>query len=303
MPPLKLGILGYPLHHTLSPVLHQFLMQHCGLLGTYEALETPPERLAAMIEKLRATGYQGVNVTIPHKVAMLDLVEVVDPLAQAIGAINTVVFAPDDTATGYNTDATGFMASLPPALKADLAQRPALVLGAGGAARAVVAGLIQAQVPALTLAVRNPSKAQDLVALAHAMAQRLGTRPAIDCIPLTALDDNPAQQACLATAGFVVNTTPLGMAHTGTPYPTQTPLSHECLEVLPTGTWVIDLIYRPRQTQLLQDASAHGHPTQDGLAMLVHQGLQAFTLWTAMSVENLADDAYTILSEALKAET
>jgi shikimate dehydrogenase len=233
---------------------------------------------------------------------MLDLVEVVDPLAQTIGAINTVVFAQDGTATGYNTDATGFMASLPPALKADITHRPALVLGAGGAARAVVAGLIQAQVPALTLAVRNPAKAQDLVALAHTMAQHLGTRPTINCIPLTALDDDPAQQTYLSKVGFVVNTTPLGMAHAGTPHRTQTPLSRHSLEALPTGTWVIDLIYRPRQTQLLQDASRLGHPTQDGLAMLVHQGLQAFTLWTSMSVAHLADDAYALLSETLKTE-
>ena len=277
----KLGILGYPLHHTLSPVLHTLLLEQVGLVGAYDIIETPPERLAATMEKLKATGYRGVNVTIPHKVAMLDLVDSVTPLAKAVGAINTVTFAPDGSTVGDNTDVPGFVASLNSSLQSTLPERHVVVLGAGGSARAVVIGLLQAKVPSITLVVRSPEKAQDLLGIAQRVCGENHLPTVLQCVTFDALTAN---LELLTRCGLLVNTTPVGMAKTEQPQPTVSPLQKEPLERLPKMAWVVDLIYRPRQTQLLNDAKLLGLSTQDGLRMLVHQGIRSFELWTSRAV-------------------
>lgn len=259
---LKLGIIGHPLGHTLSPLLHCTLMNHLGLHGEYRAYDIPSAELKVRLAELRNAGLRGLNVTIPHKVAILELLDGLSDEALLIGAVNTVVME-ESGLFGYNTDVAGFLAGLPRPVTGERA----LVLGGGGAARAVIAGLLRQQVSSIMLAVRNPDKAH----LVRVCGMLTGIETAVTVM---ALEDLPS----LAECGLVVNTTPVGMS----PHTDESPLNAAQIKTLPLHALVYDLIYRPRQTRLLAMAEAQGLSTQDGLEMLVHQGLEAFYLWTGL---------------------
>src|SRR5208282_4539587 len=152
----KAGVMGWPVAHSLSPALHGFWLKQHGIDGSYESLAVPPDRLAAALRALAAKGFAGCNLTIPHKEAALPLMELLDPAARRIGAVNTVTVGPDGALSGYNTDGAGFIANLRaeiPGWKAEAG--PAVVLGAGGAARAIIDALIQAGSPEIGLANRH----------------------------------------------------------------------------------------------------------------------------------------------------
>ena len=251
------GVMGWPVAHSRSPAIHGHWIRQYDLRGAYVLLPVQPERLVDAVRGLGALGFAGCNLTIPHKVAAMSLVDRVEPLARRIGAINTLVVEPDGTLSGRNTDAYGYIQSLleaKPDWRADAG--PVVVLGAGGAARAILVALIERGARDIRLCNRSLDKAQDL-------ANELGAP-----IQAVAWDQ---REAALEGAALLVNTTSLGMKG-------QPPLDL-ALEALPRQALVSDIIYVPLQTPLLAAAQARGNPTVNGLGMLLHQARPAFEAW------------------------
>ena len=253
--PFKLaGVIGWPVTQSRSPVLHGHWLRQYGITGSYLPLPVQPERLPDAIQGLRALGFSGCNVTIPHKLEVLKLMEVVDPVAMRIGAVNTVVVQNDGALSGFNTDAYGFLASLRdvrPDWKANAG--PIVVLGAGGAARAVVVALLDDGANEIRLINRTIERAQDL-------AQIDASR-----IRVVAWDK---RNDALDGAALLVNTTSQGMVG----YP---PLDI-ALDALPASAMVSDIVYNPLETPLLAAARQRGNTAVDGLGMLLHQAVPAF---------------------------
>jgi len=371
------GLLGYPLGHSVSPAMHNAAFQALGLDGRYDALPTPPEELAEMVRGLAAAGYRGVNVTIPHKQAVMPLLDELSDAARAIGAVNTIVVdlvtespvneihrltpqrplrawgaetsepvneihrltlqrplrawgmdipasssspapegasyvqpgisipgvpppspAPEGASyvqpgisipgvrailRGDNTDWLGFLYPLD-ARGFDLAGKSALLLGAGGSARAVVYALVQRGLAHLTIWARTPARAAELAAHAQTLAPSL----TIHQFPHSPINHSP---------DLIINTTPLGMwPHVdASPWPADLPI--------PAGALVYDLVYRPERTLFLRQAEAAGCQTQGGLEMLAVQGAAAFELWTGqkpplqvmLAAARAGNDARTML--------
>lgn len=257
-----LAVLGDPVGHSLSPVLQNAAIRKLGLDWRYMALPVSAAALPAALDGLHVLGVIGLNITIPHKQAVMPLLQAVTPLAQRIGAVNTLLRRPHGWA-GDNTDMAGFMAPLQ-RQGVDLNNKTALVLGGGGSARAVVAGCGALGCGRILVAGRDPQRLQRFLADAQCLANRL------EGVPWSGLDD------VLASVELVVNTTPVGMS----PAIAACPLDPGQLERLSSHAWVYDIIYTPRPTALLRQARARGCPTIDGLAMLVGQGAAALRLWS-----------------------
>lgn len=250
------GVLGWPVAHSKSPQVHGHWLAEHGIDGAYVPLAVSPERFAAAVPALADLHFRGANVTVPHKERALAVCDHLDDHARRLGAVNTLVFAADGI-HGRNTDGLGFLNNLrqgAPQWAPD--GGPAVVLGAGGAARAVVVALLDAGVPEIRLMNRTRERAE-------ALANELGG-------PITVEPWN-AWPTALADAALLVNTTSLGM--TGEP-----PLPAE-LDALPPAAVVNDIVYRPLETELLATARARGNPVVDGLGMLLHQARPGFAAW------------------------
>jgi len=251
------GIMGWPVSHSRSPQIHNHWIAEHALNGAYVLLPVEPARLPDAVRGLAALGFAGCNVTIPHKVAAMSLVDWVDPLARRIGAINTIVVQPDGSTRGYNNDGAGYLQSLQEAQPGWRAgSGPAMVLGAGGGARAVIASLAQAGAPEIRVCNRSFDKAQ-------ALAQELGG-------PLRAVPWEQRHEA-LGGATLLVNTTNQGM--------TGQPALDLSLDALGAEALVSDLVYVPLETALLAAARARGNQIVGGLGMLLHQARPAFHAW------------------------
>lgn len=260
------GLLGDPVGHSLSPLMHNAALAALGLDWIYLALPTPAEQLAVVVEALAALGCRGLNVTIPHKQAVAGLCRELSPLAERVGAVNTLVPLAGGGWHGTNTDVEGFLA---PLRQQSWQGQRAVVLGCGGSARAVVAALVELGCGEILLAGRRPEPLAALVADCQPWA------PQLRATPWTGLE------SALRSAGLVVNCTPVGMASSGDPLAgPSNPLGAGQLALLVPGATVYDLIYVPRPTPLLQAAAAHGCRTIDGLEMLVQQGAAALRLWS-----------------------
>lgn len=256
------GLIGDPVAHSRSPLIHNAAFAHLGLDVRYELWPTGAHELAARVQTLRAPGVLGANVTLPHKRAVMALLDRIDPQAELIGAVNTIVRAPDGALTGFNTDAPGFLADLRDTLGYVPAGRAAAILGASGAARAAAAALIGAGCSALVVVNRTLERAEELLAELLAASER-------DPLLLAAAPDDPELPELLGQAGLLVNATSLGWHADETPLPAA---------LIPPGALVYDMVYR--ETRLLRDAAARGARTADGLGMLVHQAALAFERWT-----------------------
>lgn len=286
------GLIGWPLGHSVSPAMHNSAFQALGLDWRYDALPLLPERLAEAVDGLRGLKYRGVNVTIPHKQAVLPLLDDASSAARLIGAVNTIVVqdgfepqsggsspavgAEDDAHNpgrkgrllGDNTDWLGFLHPLDERCFG-LAGKRALLLGAGGSARAVVYALAQRNIAHIAIWNRHPERAVELAEHAAAVFPSLTASP----VSLT-VDDWQSTIHDSHSFDLIVNTTPLGMW----PHVDASPWPAELL--LPTGALVYDLVYRPERTRFLRQAEQVGCATQGGLEMLVTQGAVAFELWT-----------------------
>lgn len=251
------GVMGWPVHHSRSPMIHHHWLQEYGWPGAYVPLPVEPARLREALTGMRALGFAGCNLTLPHKVNALALMDHVDPIAQRIGAINTVVVQGDGALLGLNTDAFGFHESLRQSVSTWSADRgPAVVLGAGGASRAVVASLLAHGCPEIRLLNRSLGRAQ---ALAADMPGPITTLP-------WSLRHDALGGACL-----LVQTTSQGMVGQGE--------LDIALHALPENALVCDVVYTPLRTPLLRQAQERGLTTVDGLGMLLHQARAAFAAW------------------------
>ena len=251
------GVFGWPISHSRSPRLHGYWLRKYGIDGAYVPFATHPAKLEPAIRALPALGFRGGNITLPHKERALDLVDEATALARRIGAVNTLLVREDGSILGDNTDGYGFLAHLI-ASKPDwnAAAGPAVVLGAGGASRAVVVALLEAGVPALRLVNRTTRRAEELAAA-------IGGK-----IEVVAWED---RAAALKDASLLVNTTNLGQAG-------QAPLEL-ALDTLPIAALVYDIVYVPLLTELLKAAQARGNAIVDGIGMLLHQARPGFAAW------------------------
>jgi shikimate dehydrogenase len=260
----RLGIFGYPLHHSLSPLFQQAALDAMGIDAKFEGWPTLPEKFAEAVEGLRADDYLGCCITQPHKEAALELVDELDPAAEAIGAVNTIVNT-NGRLKGYNTDAPGFIRGLRESTGLEPEGKSALVLGAGGAARGIVYALREAGVTRMAIANRTEERAQ---VLANDMS-RARFRP-------DAMSLNVDKLANVAPyADLIVNATSMGMrdgsAMKESPIPP---------ELISGNSVCYDAVYVPPMTPFLEAAEDAGATIAGGLSMLIYQGAEGFKLWT-----------------------
>jgi shikimate dehydrogenase len=257
------GVMGWPVSHSRSPVLHNHWIREHGLQGAYGLFPVQPGRLEEAVRGLRALGLAGCNVTQPHKIEAMALMDRVDPLARRIGAINCIVVDADGTLNGFNNDGFGYIHSLrdaEPGWRASA--QPITVLGTGGAARAVVASLIDEGATHIRLLNRTREKAD-------ALAREMGRAVVVH--------DWAERHEALADAALLVNTTNQGMHGQ--------PELDLRLDRLPVSALVSDVIYIPLETPLLAAARARGNPTVNGLGMLLNQARPAFKAWFGVMPE------------------
>ena len=260
----KLGIIGFPIGHSISPVFQQAALDHLGLDATYQAWEVKPENIGAFVDGLRSPDMLGINVTVPHKEAVIPFLDEVDDWSTAAGAVNTIVNH-GGRLTGHNTDGPGFLRALREAGSFSPQGKNVLVLGAGGAARGVTLALIREGVGRLTIANRTLDRALQL--------SRMARDNGLDAQAISLAEEGLATAA--ASANLIVNCTTVGMSHG--PDETGTPLAPA---LIPAAALVYDLVYNPLETPLLRDAARAGAGTLGGIYMLVYQGADSFKMWT-----------------------
>jgi shikimate dehydrogenase len=262
---LRAGVIGNPVAHSRSPALHNAAFAHLGIPARYELWPTPAADLAARIESLRAPHILGANVTLPYKIAVLELLDRLDPAVEVIGAVNTIIRSPDGSLTGANTDAPAFLSSLREDGGYEPAGQAVVILGASGAARAAAVALVGAGVARLAVVNRTLDRAEallgDLLAAANADPRLFALTP----------DDTDLPEL-IAEATLIVNATSLGWHGDDTPLAA----AH-----IPPGALVFDMVYHP--TRLLRDATARGARPLDGAGMLVRQAALAFERWTGLA--------------------
>jgi shikimate dehydrogenase len=279
-----LGVIGCPIEHSLSPALHNaalfsrgMALGHTALEYVYLPLKVEPDHLEAALLGMAALNWRGFNVTIPHKQSVMQYLQQVSPLAQAVGAVNTV-WRQEEVWFGTNTDVQGFLAPLL-AYNRDWKASEACILGSGGAARAVIAACAQLGCKSIHAVGRNRSKLANL----QQSLSDTELNIAIQVHEWQALDE------LLPRMGLLVNTTPVGMH----PQVQASPLNSAAIALLPSDAIVYDLIYTPRPTQFLTFAQQQGYRVLDGLEMLIHQGAAAFEIWVgeAPSIEAMQQAA------------
>ncbi|VAW39054.1 Shikimate 5-dehydrogenase I alpha [hydrothermal vent metagenome] len=261
-----IGLIGWPVSHSFSPAMHNAAAQALGINWAYVPLQVAPDQVETAVSSLSALNFRGVNVTVPHKQAVMLLLDELDSSAKAIGAVNTIVVQANGRLTGHNTDWSGFLADLQ-AHNIPIAKRDCLILGAGGSARAVAYGLAHAGARVHILARR----------VAQVEAMIVDLRPYLPNASLSShsLSHLP-EIATSVSAPLIINCTPLGMMPNlkTSPWPVSL--------LIPANATVYDLVYNPRQTRLMQQAERAGCQAINGLGMLVQQGAKAFALWTGV---------------------
>lgn len=255
------GVIGDPISHSMSPDMHNDAFAHQELEAHYNAFHVHTEHLEDAVKGMKAIGVKGFNITVPHKTAIIPLLDRIDPLASAIGAVNTVKYE-NGQYVGYNTDGLGFVSGVKEQLNGLLKDQRTLVIGAGGAARGIYFSLVKEGVCQIDIANRTISRAQQII------------------------DDNPYEAASEALSiqeaegqleayDLIINTTSIGMS----PQVNEVPLS---LNHLRKDAFVCDIIYNPLETKFLSEAKQKGASVQNGLPMFIHQGALAFHIWTGI---------------------
>jgi len=265
-----IGVIGYPLKHSVSPDFQQAALDYYELDMRYEAWEVKADDLPSAINRLRQPQNLGANITVPYKEAVIGLLDRIDDFAGLVGAVNTVVNT-DGRLIGFNTDAPGFLKALREDAGFEPANKKVLILGAGGAARAVTFALFQEKVNTLIIANRSLSKAESLADALAKQAANSKMRTEIAVVPLPSTNLEKVVVPCQ----LIVNCTTVGMKHSSGEG--KSPLASP---LIPKDALVYDLVYNPSQTPLLKMAKAAGAKTIGGLPMLVYQGAASFKLWT-----------------------
>ena len=268
----KLGIIGYPLGHSISAVIQKAGLESIGEVCSYDVLETPPEDLISRIKYLKTNGYDGFNVTIPLKVPMSLFLDDIDDYANIAGCVNTVKINSDRTFYGYNTDIYGFKKAIPPTV--DLVGRRASILGTGGAARAAVVGLSELGIKDIDFYTRNIINSKQTLEYVRAK------------FPNVEFGVYQIQNIrSLKESAIIVNATPIGMRGY---MADQMPLEKRDFDDLNPGTVFYDIVYNPAKTILLQEAQSRGFRTIGGLDMLIFQAERAIEIWTGKKPDTQA---------------
>lgn len=267
------GVFGWPVTHSRSPRLHGYWLQHYGIDGAYIPFATAPEQFEQALRSLPHLGFRGANVTLPHKEHAFEIVDHLTDRARRIGAVNTVIVEENGTLRGDNTDGFGFVEHLQASIRDwRAATGSAVVLGAGGAARAIITALLEAGVPQIRLVNRTRARADDVAAAISAQSyERVSFAGRIT------VHDWDQRGELLADAALLVNTTQLGLAG-------QPPLEID-LTALPKTAVVDDIVYVPLETPLLAAARKRGNRVVDGLGMLLHQARPGFAAWFKVEPE------------------
>ncbi|MBF0158180.1 MAG: shikimate dehydrogenase [Magnetococcales bacterium] len=274
-----LAVLGDPVAHSLSPAMHNFALSQLGLNYCYLPFPVQAAQLRQAVDGLVAQKARGFNATIPHKEALFHLVDRLDEGARAIGAVNTVVIDDEGTTTGYNSDSYGFVTALEQRFPGTVAGCSAVIIGAGGATKAVVMALLMGGAAQITIANRTLSRSE---ALLQQLSQTTAGRAATLCQVVALAPEQLPLERCT----LLINSSSVGMRGE--------PITAVDVNRLPDQAVVYDLIYRPAVTPLLAQASARGLRTFNGLGMLIHQGARAFQLWTGAEMPVAAVTDYLI---------
>lgn len=270
---MKAAVIGRPIAHSKSPIIHNYWLEKYGLAGSYEAIDILPDNLGDNIKKLVNANYNGFNVTVPYKQKILEVCDEIGKTAEEIGAVNTIIIR-DNKLFGTNTDAFGFTENIKIAQpEFDFENKTAFVLGAGGAARAVIYGLKDRGIGRIKISNRTQGRAEELKSLEPEIIQIIQW---------------DRRSEALSDTDLLVNTTSLGM--TGKP-----PLEID-LSALPKEALVNDIVYAPLMTDLLIQAKAHGNKIVTGIGMLLHQARPAFEAWTGILPEVTAELEEKVLS-------
>lgn len=265
----KLALIGYPLSHSISAIIHKAGLESLGINGTYEILETPAEDLISRIKFLKSNDYNGFNVTIPLKVPMALFLDHIDNSADVSGSVNTIKIRQDKTFHGFNTDIYGFQKAITPNMQAKLKGATVSVIGTGGASRAAAVALIELGVKQINFYSRNIINSSNMVNY---------LREAFPEIVFKLYQNSSTGE--LFNSTMIVNTTPIGMkGHSAD----KMPLGLDIISKLPKDTIIYDVIYNPAKTLLLEKAKEYGLETINGLDMLIHQASKAQEIWTGKS--------------------
>ena len=258
----KLGIIGYPLSHSISPTIQTTALKSVGLSGLYEKFEVPKEDLKKQIEFFKSNDFTGFNVTIPHKIEILKYLQKIDSTATKIGAVNTVKIESDGTLTGYNTDIYGFIKAIPQNTQEF---KNAKILGCGGAALAVIFGLEEIGIKNITICARNIEKTEKFI---NEIKEKTNINFSIE---------NIENQSSLENTDILINATPLGTKGMNE---TKMATTTNILETAKKDLFVYDLVYNPQETLLIKEAKQLNLNKTNGLDMLIWQGAKAFEIWT-----------------------
>ena len=263
---IKLGIIGYPLGHSLSKVMHEAVMKELGIAASYDIMETNPEDLIQKVKDIKREGYLGFNVTIPFKVPMTMMIDDFDDVANIAGCVNTVKVMPDKSLKGFNTDVYGFSEAISYEQKSFIRGKKGAIIGTGGAARAAAIGLCQAGVKYIDFYTRNIVNASNMV---NFLRSQFGGVE-FNLKQVQSMSD-------LSDVAILVNASPIGMRGKAMDL---TPVELPILKTMTNSAIVYDIVYNPRKTILLKDAQSLGLEIIDGCEMLIYQGARAFELWT-----------------------
>jgi len=279
----RAGVIGHPVGHSISPAVYGAAFKAAGIDATYEAWDTPPETLEGRVNALRGSDFLGANVTIPHKVAIKDFLDAMSDRATRSGAVNTVVHD-GEKLTGDNTDVAGFARSLREDAGFDAAGKRAMLLGSGGAARAVALALVEAGASVVYIVGRQPKKIERVVLDLKPLT------PAGTTITWAYWGDGSYLKMLRGEANLVVNCTPVGMM--GTSGAGQSPVPAELMQ--PEALF-FDLVYNPVETPFVAAAKSRGAKAISGMGMLVYQAAETFKLWTGQ------DASTNVMFDAAKA--
>jgi shikimate dehydrogenase len=268
----RAGVIGHPLGHSLSPAIFNAAFAKAGIDAAYEAWDTEPAVLEGRLNSLRGADYLGANVTIPHKEAVVPLLDSMSDLAKKAGAVNTIVHA-DAKLVGHNTDVAGFARSLREDAGFDAKGKRTMILGSGGAARAVALALVEAGASVIYVVGRKPRKVESVVLALKPIT------PAGTTITWAYWGDGSYLRS-LSEAQLLVNCTPIGTA--GSDTAGESPLPAELIE---SSATVFDLVYNPEETPLTAAAKSRGAKAVTGLGMLVYQAAESFRLWTGQDAD------------------
>lgn len=262
----KFGLIGYPLSHSMSKVIHEAAFKSIGEEGSYELLETEPENLISRVKYLRTNGFQGFNVTIPLKVPIVLFLSGVDNVANIAGCANTIKVLDDGSLYGYNTDVYGFVEAIPEKFRKEINGADIAILGNGGAARAVGVGISILKAKKIDFYVRNIINAKDTIDAVRTHFPEVE----INCRLIESLKD-------LSSYKMLINTTPIGMRSKAMGI---SPVDEDFVKTMNKSSIIYDIVYNPLKTELINIAKRNGIQTIQGLDMLIYQGAKAFEIWT-----------------------